>query len=153
MKKPLIIFLISLTGHLNFMKTFLVLCFMLITMIGKAQDKYIGESYSDINNEMFSLHNANTNVSETAIATQYQATFKVGEGVGFAYMFLFNKADNVCTGVKEIMTRDAYTVTTNNLNKQYTKVDDTHWISKDNIYRIILDASGNNVIVTHLKIK
>jgi len=151
MKKPLTISLMLLTSPLNFMKTLLVVCFMLITIASKAQDKYIGESYSDINNEMFSLHNANTNISETAVAGQYQATFNVG--AGFAYSFLFNKADNICTGVREIMRKDSYVVATNNLNKNYTKVDDTHWISKDNIYRVILEFSGDIVIVTHLKIK
>jgi hypothetical protein len=151
MKKTLNISLISVTNRLNLMKTLLVFCFMLIAMISKAQDKYIGESYSDINNEMFSLHNANTNISETPVAGQYQATFNVG--AGFAYSFLFNKADNTCTGVREIMRKDSYVVATNNLNKNYTKVDDTHWISKDNIYRVILEFSGDIVIVTHLKIK
>ena len=133
------------------MRTFLIVCFMLMTVISKAQDKFIGENYGDINTEMISLRNTNINTGETNVAGQYQATFKVGEG--FAYSFLFNKADNVCTGIKEIMGRDLLSSTINKLNNEYTKIDDTHWISKDKIYRIILDAGADNVIITHLKIK
>jgi hypothetical protein len=152
MKKVTTISLTSIIGRrVNLMKTFLVICFMTIAVVSKAQDSMIGKSYGDINTEMLALRNTNINTGETTIAGQYQATYKVGER--FYYSFLFNKADNICTGFKEIMGNDMLVAAKDKLNQEYIKTDDTHWVSKDKIYKIAIDFGTNDVTIIHLKAK